>query len=228
MVYVDRGRGEFSNRYFMPERETSRMLIVGLTGGTGSGKSTAALRFEAHGLAIVDADRTGHALIEPGGRAEADVVRHFGPSILTCGIIDRGKLGALVFADTEALGALNTIMKPLIAESIATKCAAFAEAGKSVAMVDAALLGDSGSLEPWLEDLVLVACPAEMRARRLVESRGLSEAQARQRIAAQVDPELKRPLARWIIENSGSLEALHEQADGVARELLSLAGSSKT
>ena len=203
------------------------MLIVGLTGGTGSGKSTAALRFEAHGIGIVDADRAGHALLEPGGRAEAEVMRHFGPSILTYGIIDRGKLGALVFANAEALGALNGIMKPLIAESIASKCAAFAEAGKAVTMVDAALLGDSGSVEPWLEGLILVACPAEMRARRLVESRGLSEVQAKQRIAAQVDPELKRPLARWVIENIGSLEALHEQADGVARELLHLARSSE-
>jgi len=204
------------------------MLIAGLTGGTGSGKSTAARRFEAHGIAIVDADRAGHALIEPGGRAEATVANAFGPSVLTCGIIDRGKLGALVFADAEALGVLNGIMKPLIAESIATECAALAEAGKAVTIVDAALLGDSGSIEPWLEGLILVACPPEIRARRLVESRGLSEAQAMQRIAAQVDPERKRPLARWIIENSGSLEALHEQADGVARELLRLARSSET
>jgi dephospho-CoA kinase len=204
------------------------MLIAGLTGGTGSGKSTVARRFEAHGIAIVDADRVGHALIEAGGRAEADVLRHFGPSILACGIIDRGKLGALVFADAEALSALNRIMKPMIAESIAMKCAAFAEAGKAVTVVDAALLGDSGSVEPWIEGLILVACPAELRARRLVESRGLSEAQAMQRIAAQVDPERKRPLARWIIENTGSLEALHEQADGVARELLRLSRSSET
>ena len=203
------------------------MLIAGLTGGTGSGKSTVARRFEAHDIAIVDGDREGHALIEPGGRAEEAVMGYFGPTILTCGTIDRGKLGALVFADAEALGALNFIMKPLIAESIAQKCAAFAEAGKEVTIVDAALLGDSGALDPWLEGLILVVCPAQIRARRLVESRGLSEAQANQRIAAQVDPDKKRALARWIIENSGSLDALHEQADGVARELLRLARSKE-
>lgn len=203
------------------------MFIAGLTGGTGSGKSTAARRFEAHGIAVVDADREGHALLAPGGRAEARVVEHFGPSILSRGIIDRGKLGAIVFADVIALDGLNGIMKPLIAESIALKCAAFADAGKAVAMVDAALLGDGGVLEPWIEGLILVACPAEIRARRLVESRGLSEAQARQRIAAQVDPESKRPLARWIIENTGSLEALHERVDDVARELQHLAGATR-
>jgi dephospho-CoA kinase len=119
-------------------------------------------------------------------------------------------------------------MKPLIAEAIATKCAAFAEADNSVTVVDAALLGDSGTVDPWLHGLILVACPADTRARRLVESRGLSEAQAQQRIAAQVDPERKRRLARWVIENIGSVEALYLQADGVARELLRLARSSET
>ncbi len=202
------------------------MLIAGLTGGTGSGKSTAARRFETHDIAIVDADRVGHALLAPGGGAEVAVLERFGDSILSCGTIDREKLGGRVFSDPEALVALNAIMKPLIALEIGARCAAFAEAGKSVTIVDAALLGDSGSIEDWLEGLILVLSDTEVRVRRLVESRGLTEAQARQRIASQVDPERKRSIARWVVENNGSLESLHEQIDDVARELISLSRST--
>lgn len=200
------------------------MFIAGLTGGTGSGKSTAARRFETHGIAIVDADREGHALIESGGGAEAAVVDRFGPSILTDGVIDRRKLGALVFSNPTALAALNAIMKPRIAEAIALRCATLAAAGKPATLVDAALLGDSGAMEPWLEGLVLVSSPMELRVQRLVETRELTEVQARERITAQVDPEQKRSFARWIIENDGSLGDLHDRVDEIAVEILSLAG----
>lgn len=202
------------------------MLIAGLTGGTGSGKSTAARRFEEHGIAIVDADREGHALIAPGGRAEEAVLKRFGDTIITCGTIDRGKLGALVFNDPVELDALNAIMKPLIAEAIGARCAAFAEAGKPATIVDAALLGDGGTVDPWMEGLILVLSPTALRVKRLVEARDLSEAHARQRIASQVDPDQKRSIARWVIENDGSLEALRAKVDLVAGDVLSLARST--
>lgn len=201
------------------------MFIAGMTGGTGSGKSTAARRFETHGIAVVDADREGHALIERDGPGESAVLGHFGDAILTDGAIDRGKLGALVFADPQALAALNDIMKPLIAGAIGARCASFAEAGKTATLVDAALLGDNGTLDPWIGGLILVLSPVDVRVRRLVETRGLTELQARARIAAQVDPEKKRPLARWIIENDGTLDGLFEQVDRIAGEIL-LAGQN--
>jgi dephospho-CoA kinase len=204
----------------------TRMLIAGLTGGTGSGKSTAARRFEFHEIAIVDADRVGHTLLEPGGQAEEAVLNRFGDAILTCGTIDRAKLGQQVFSDSQALASLNGIMKPLIAAEIAARCAAFADAGKPVTIVDAALLGDNGTIEDWLEGLILVLSDTDVRVRRLVEARGLSEAQARQRIASQVDPEKKRSIARWVVENNGSLENLHNQVDHVARELITLSRST--
>lgn len=202
------------------------MLIAGLTGGTGSGKSTAARRFEQHGIAVVDADREGHALIENGGAAVSAVLEHFGESVLTCGTIDRAKLGAIVFTDSRALASLNAIMKPLIAEAIARRCAAFAEMDVEVTLVDGALLADSGKLEPWMAGgLILIHSPIDLRVERLVVSRGLTEEQARQRIASQVDPEQKRKLARWVLDNSGSVESLLEQVDEVARELTFLARS---
>ena len=93
-------------------------------------------------------------------------------------------------------------------------------------IVDAALLGDSGTLERWLEGLILVLSDTDTRVRRLMTSRGLTETQARQRIASQVNPETKRSIARWVVENNGSLESLHEQIDDVARELISLSRST--
>lgn len=196
------------------------MLVAGLTGGTGSGKSTAARRFETHRIPVIDADRLGHALIAPEGRAEAAVAAAFGRDILTCGTIDRAKLGRKVFSDPRAREVLNDIVHPLIAREISDRCAAHARAGHRACIVDAALLGEGTALEPRLDCLVLVACPEPIRMRRLIEHRGLDEADARQRIDAQADPEHKRALARWVIENDGDLASLYERVDAVAGELL--------
>lgn len=195
------------------------MIVAGLTGGTGAGKSTAARRFEYHEIPIVDADRIGHDLIAPGGDATAEVIAAFGEDILSYGKIVRERLGARVFADAEALATLNGIMKPRIAQTIAARCAAHGEAGEAVCMVDAALLGDSGSREPWLDCLVLVSCPEADRVARLVAHRDMAPETAWERVRAQVDPESKRKLAHWVVENDSTLEALHRQVDEVAQAL---------
>lgn len=196
------------------------MVIAGLTGGMGSGKSAAARRFEHHGIPVVDADKIGHTLTAPGGPAEAAVIEAFGPAALTCGIIDRAKLGKIVFANPGELDRLNAITKPLLAKAIASQCAWHHEHGAALCIVDAALLGDSGRLEPWLTWLVLVLCPEDIRVQRLQKHRGIDEAVARSRIAAQVDPGQKRTLARWVLDNSGSLDELYGQVDAVATSML--------
>ena len=201
------------------------MVIVGLTGGIGSGKSAAARRFAEHGLTVIDADRVGHGLIAPGGRAEAEVRAAFGADILTCGTIDRGKLGKRVFSDPEARARLNAIVHPLLFREISAQCAAHGETGAPACIVDAALLGESGQLDPWLDCLILVVCPEAIRVQRLVDHRGMDPVQARQRMAAQTDPERKRELARWVIDNSGSPAELAERVDAVALSLLSYARS---
>ena len=195
------------------------MKVIGLTGGTGSGKSTAARRFADRGIPVIDADVIGHELIAPGGAAEAAVIERFGDAALTCGTIDRAKLGAIVFADPQALAALNAIVHPLLAAEIAARCAAHASAGARACVIDAALLGEGAALEPWLDGLVLVAAPVETRVHRLRVHRGMDEAAARARIGAQVDPERKRALARWVIQNDGSLAELYERVDAVIAEL---------
>ncbi|MCC6488317.1 MAG: dephospho-CoA kinase [Candidatus Hydrogenedentes bacterium] len=196
------------------------MKIYGLTGGTGSGKSEAGRRFSQAGIPVLDADAIGHELLESTGPVRDSVLRVFGDGILTDGQIDREKLGAIVFGDADRRATLNQIVHPAIRMEIGRRCARLAEEGKHLALIDAALLGENERLDPFLSDLVLVLAPEEMRIDRLVRLRGLSDAEARRRIDAQTPPERKIALARWVIENTGTLEKLHEEVDRIAGELI--------
>ena len=198
------------------------MKVYGLTGGTGSGKSEAAKRFREHGIPVIDADRLGHELIAPGGAAENAVRKAFGDKIGTCGKIDREKLGRIVFADPNALERLNAIIQPAIRTEIGRRCALLAAEQHHTVIIDAALIGDAGKLEPWLQALILVTTPKAERMRRLVAQRGISADDAQRRIAAQVPPESKVSLARWIIENDGSLQELRVRVDEIAEALYGL------
>ncbi len=193
--------------------------IYGLTGGTGSGKSLAAKRFEHHGIPVIDADKTGHDLIAPGGGAYQQVVEQFGPAILTGGRIDRGKLGEVVFADTAARNKLNAIVHPLIFQVISRKCAELYREGHGAVIVDAALLAENGKREKWLDGLILISAPPDARAARLVAGRLVTQEQATARIQAQSDPETKRLLADWVVENTGNIEEFWAQIDAIAREI---------
>lgn len=196
------------------------MRIYGLTGGTGSGKSEAARRFAQAGIPVLDADAIGHELLESTGPVCDSVLHAFGDGILTDGQIDREKLGAIVFGDAGRRAVLNQIVHPAIRMEIGLRCARLAEEGKHLALIDAALLGENERLDPFLSGLVLVLSPVEMRIDRLVRHRGLTDAEARRRIDAQTPPERKIALARWVIENTGTLEMLHEEVDRIAGELI--------
>ena len=193
----------------------SRMRVYGLTGGTGSGKSEIARMIAAQGIPVLNADRIGHETIAPGGSAENAVIDAFGPDILTNGAIDRTKLGALVFADPEALTRLNNIVHPRIRDIINTRCLDLEREGHPIVVIDAALLADDGAVPPFLDGLALVECDTNERVSRLVQSRGLKTEDAWTRVRAQVSPEQKRPLANWLIDNNGSLEQLVPQVDAL-------------
>lgn len=196
------------------------MMLVGLTGGIGSGKSTAAMSFARHGIPSVDADKIGHEAIGPGGVAERSVLEAFGETIITDGAIDRAKLGSVVFGDATALARLNALVHPAIIAEVARRCGAHAEAGAPVCIIDAALLGEAGLKDAWVEKLIVVRAPEELRLRRLAEGRGMQEEEARRRIGAQSDPEKKVALADYVIENGSTIEALNAQVDRIAQELL--------
>lgn len=195
------------------------MRVIGLTGGIGSGKSAAGLRFREDGVPTVCADEIGHVLLEPGGAAVDAVVDAFGADIVAGGRVDRARLAAKVFGDRKAVARLNGITHPLIGLEIGRQCAAFAEAGHAAVLVDAALIGEDGRREPYLQGLILVLCPDEERVRRLVELRGIARDEALRRMQAQTAPERKIALADWVIHNDGSLEHLYGQVDAVAREI---------
>jgi dephospho-CoA kinase len=188
--------------------------IVGLTGGIGSGKSVVAAAFARRGVAVLHADELGHAALAKGGGAEEAAVALLGAKIVgEDGIIDRSKVAECVFDAPDLLLQLNEMVHPVVGGAIQDAAAAFSQAGHELVLVEAALWGDSGTLPPWMDALLLVVCPEEERLRRLLVHREMREEDARLRMQRQVVPESKVPLATWVIENSGSVEALEQRVD---------------
>jgi len=196
------------------------MRLYGLTGGIGAGKSEAARRFAEHGIPVLDADKLGHEVLEAGGAAEAAVRSAFGPEILSGGAIDREKLGALVFSDATSRARLNAIVHPAIHTAVAQRCAALAQSGHRAAIVEAALIGEGGKRDPWLDGLILVLADAAVRIERLRERRGMPMEEAARRIAAQTPPEEKQAITDWVIKNNGGLAELHAQVDAITAAIL--------
>jgi dephospho-CoA kinase len=195
------------------------MLRLGLTGGIASGKSAVAAILRELGFHVLDADSLAHQLIEPGQPAYEELLREFGPSILdSSGRIDRAKLGAIVFADRAKLGRLNAIVHPRVAEAVSRQFDEWERNGtRDAAFVEAALLIEAG-MDKQLDGLVIAWCKPEQQIERLV-ARGLSEAEARRRIAAQLSVEEKLRHATEKIDCSGSLEETRRQVVALAEKL---------
>lgn len=197
------------------------MLRFGLTGGIASGKSTVAAMLREKGFAVLDADRLAHGLIDPGQPAHEEVVRTFGNEILEAGgRVDRKRLGAIVFSDRAALQRLNAILHPRVAEETWRQFDEWEREGKSVAFVEAALLVEAG-MHTQLDGVVVAWCTPEQQLARLVQ-RGMTEADARSRIALQMPQEEKLRYATGKIDCSGSLEETRSQVEALARKLRSL------
>jgi len=197
------------------------MRVFGITGGIGCGKSEAARAFERRGIPVIDADRVGHEVIQPCGAAHDAVVRAFGRDILgDDGRIEHARLAARVFNNANALRQLNGIVHPAIYAEIANRCMELQEQGAENILVEAALIGENGELNPFFQGLILVSCPVEERLRRLTGPRGMDRNEAERRIAAQSDPEMKRALAKWVIDNGGDWESLQCQVNAIAAEMM--------
>jgi dephospho-CoA kinase len=195
------------------------MLRLGLTGGIASGKSAVSAMLREMGFAVLDADALAHKLIEPGQAAYAEVLQEFGPSITdSSGRIDRSKLGAVVFADRAKLDRLNAIVHPRVAEVILSQFEVWRRSGvRDAVFVEAALIIESG-IHKKLDGLVVVWCTPEQQVERLL-ARGLSETEARRRIAAQLPVEEKLRQATEKIDCSGSLEETRRQVQALAGKL---------
>ncbi|MCB5166779.1 dephospho-CoA kinase [Streptomyces bambusae] len=198
------------------------MLRVGLTGGIGAGKSEVSSLLAGYGAVVVDADRIAREVVEPGTPGLAAVVEAFGESVLTPeGSLDRPGLGAIVFADREKLQTLNAIVHPLVRDrSARLEAAAGADA---IVVHDVPLLTENGLGR--LYDLVVVVDAApETQLARLTQRRGMTEDEARSRMAAQATRAERLAVADLVIDNDGPLEALEPQVRKVWEELVGRAG----
>ncbi|MGY2085112.1 dephospho-CoA kinase [Blastococcus sp. SYSU DS0539] len=186
------------------------MLKIGLTGGIGSGKSTVSRLLAERGALIVDADRIAREVLEPGTPGLAAVAAEFGDGVLTPdGSLDRPALAAVVFSDDDARRRLDALVHPLVRQRSAELVAAAPP--DAVVVHDVPLLVETGQAGAY--DLVVVVhTDVELRVARLIE-RGLTEADARARIAAQATDEQRRAAADVLLDNSGTLEQLAEQVD---------------
>ncbi|MGN6425747.1 MAG: dephospho-CoA kinase [Leifsonia sp.] len=192
------------------------MQLIGLTGGIASGKSTIASRLASHGAVVVDADRIAREVVEPGTPALAEIARVFGEGVIAAdGSLDRPALGAIVFGDAEKLRALNAITHPAVLRESTARFQAAADADPDAVVVyDVPLLVESANEYPF--DLVVVAhADAATRIRRLVELRGMAEAEAERRIRSQASDEERLAVADVVIDTDGSLNHTLEQVDAL-------------
>ena len=187
-------------------------MVVGLTGGIGSGKSTVARMLADRGAVIVDADVLARDVVAPAGPAHGAVVDRFGREVVAeDGSLDRRALAALVFEDPAALADLNAIVHPPVRAAIAARLAEL-EGTDWVVVLVIPLLVESG--RSYGESAVIVVdCPEDVALRRLVEGRGMDEGDARRRMAAQVPRADRLAAADVVIDNSGSPEDLARQVD---------------
>lgn len=189
-------------------------LLVGLTGGLASGKSTVSRWLREAGFTVIDADRLVAELYQPGQPGAAEVAHLFGPEVLNeHGGVDHERLAARVFSDPDARRTLERAIHPLVRQRFAE----IAQSTEGVIVLEATLLVEAG-YGPSFDLIVTVEAPCELRLERAVE-RGMPEESARARLLAQGDGEERRRAAHRILDNSGNLEGLRRQSDELVVEL---------
>jgi len=187
------------------------MLIVGLTGGIATGKTTVARLLQGRGAAIVDADELAREVVEPGQAAHDEVVDRFGKGILLAdGRIDRPRLGRIVFDDSGARRDLERITHPRISSLIAERVAQAVSNGAPLVVVDVPLLFE-GERQDQFDGVLVAYAPREVQMQRLQERDGFEADEARRRLDAQMPIDDKVAAATWVIDNSGSPESTRDQ-----------------
>jgi dephospho-CoA kinase len=189
------------------------MLRVGLTGGIGAGKSTVAGRLAEHGAVVIDADKIAREVVEPGTEGLAELVAEFGRDILAAdGTLDRGVLAARAFAGDEARNKLNAIVHPKIGKRTAELVDQAAP--EAVVVHDVPLLVENG-LAPMYHLVIVVDAPEDVRVARLTGQRGMSEVDARNRIAAQADEGRRRAVADVWLDNATTPDVVLAEVDAL-------------
>ena len=191
------------------------MIVIGLTGGIGTGKSEVARLLQELGAVVINADQVGHEAYTPHSETWQEVVKAFGERILLeTGEIDRRKLGGIVFADPQQLVRLNGIMHPHMAGLVSDKLQGLQATGTPVAVVEAAVLFEAG-WDYLVEEVWTTDSPVDTVVERLQARSGLGADEARKRIAAQMSSEERAARAAVVITNAGDLANL----ESTVREL---------
>lgn len=198
-----------------------KAITIGLTGGIGSGKSTAAKILAELGAPIIDADKVGHEIYLPQTPAYRELVAAFGEGILGAdGTIDRRKLGPIVFADPAALRRLNAIVHPKMYARMGEMVAAMRRAGETRPIVVEAAILIEANWQPLFDEIWLVTAARERVIERIERDRGLKPEQTEARIRAQLSDEERRKHATAEIRNDGTPEELRDAITRLWRDTL--------
>lgn len=200
-------------------------FVVGLTGGIGSGKSTVAELFVAHGAELVDTDAIAHALTAPGGAAIASLRATFGDDFIGAdGALDRARMRALVFADPPARARLEAVLHPLIRAESRRRVE---ESSAPYVVLAVPLLVEAGNWRERCDRVLVVDCPVEQQRVRAMARSGLSAAEADRIISAQATRAQRLAAADDVIDNSGPAAMLPERVDALHHRYLTLAAAEK-
>ncbi len=193
------------------------VLVVGLTGGLGSGKTTVARMFARLGAVVIDADRIVHEVLDRAGAVRSEVIRVFGEGIATGGRIDRRKLAAVVFRDARRLRRLEAILHPVVIRKMRRRIRAAAREGRGVIVLDVPLLFEAG-LAGEVDRVVVVTARREQRIRRAAAALRLSRNETERRMRAQMPLRLKVRAADAVIDNSGEVSVTRRQVTALWRQ----------
>jgi len=189
---------------------------IALTGGIGTGKSSASAILSLFGFRVIDADKIAHSVLDSKAN---EIAQRFGKEfILSDGKVDRKRLGRVVFADKELREELESIVHPSIREEIEKASLEQERLGKPY-LIDIPLFFERGNYP--IDRVITVYAPKELQIERIMKRDSLSKDEALQRIDAQMDIEEKRRLATWVIDNSGSLKQLQNECERVKSEIIS-------
>jgi len=190
-------------------------MILGLTGGIATGKSTVTAMLRERGIPVIDADQIAREVVEPGKPAYEAILRHFGRDILLeNGQIDRKKLGEIVFSDESERQKLNTIVHPEVRRVMRQEAEAAEANGAEIVFMDIPLLYES-KLQYLVEKIVVVFAPSEMQLARMMERDELDEEQAHKRLRAQFPIDQKKLDADFLIDNSQTREETERQVEAL-------------
>lgn len=189
------------------------MISVGLTGGIACGKSTVANLLRTRGVPVLDLDQVARDVVGPGTPALAEIAARW-PSVVQAGALDRKALGAIVFADADARRTLEAITHPRIWATMEAWLAARAGEGHPAAVVEAALMVETGSWRRY-DRLVVVSCAPEVQLARVMARDGLSTVEAQARLDAQLPMAEKERVASAVVRNDGPAATLADEVNRV-------------